>query len=106
MYEDIIFSLGKLAFSEYIAQAGETISIDISIKNNLGIAIASIMLDYDKTARALKSVENGEIFDTLDTGVNLLWSADANGDGAVVLLTYCSCVSIWQIITMIRTALP
>ena len=81
---------GTVKFSECSARIGTTVTVDVSIVDNPGIAIASITLDYDKEALTLVSIENGEIFPTLDTGINLLWSADANceGDGVLATLTF------------------
>ena len=89
-YEDIIFSFGKIIFSNCRTQVGKTISVDISIETNPGIAIAIITLDYDETALTLKEVKNGEIFGSMDTGLNLLWSSDKNcvGDGVLATLTF------------------
>jgi len=90
-YKDMIFPLeaekATISFGEYKVKTGKTVSVTVSLENNPGIAIASITLDYDKTALTLKEVENGEIFDTLDWGRNLLWSADANCEGNGVLAT-------------------
>ena len=66
-YKDIIFpiegtELPIISFGEYKVRTGKTVSVDISIEGNPGIAVTSITLDYDKTALTLKSVENGEIF--------------------------------------------
>jgi len=90
-YKDMIFPLeaekATISFGEYKVKTGKTVSVTVSLENNPGIAIASITLDYDKTALTLKEVENGEIFNTLDSGLNLLWSADANCEGNGVLAT-------------------
>ena len=79
-----------ISLSEAEAQRGETVSITVSIENNPGIAVASIALDYDKNVFSLESVKNGEIFSSLDTGLNLFWSADQNciGDGVIATLTF------------------
>jgi len=91
-YKDIIFPIdgATVSFGEYKVKKGGTVSVTVSIENNPGIAIASITLDYDKNVFTLKSVENGEIFETLDAGVNLLWSADGDceGDGVLATLTF------------------
>ncbi|MBE6696690.1 MAG: hypothetical protein E7587_09610 [Ruminococcaceae bacterium] len=90
-YKEMIFPLeakkATISFGEYKVKTGKTVSVTVSLENNPGIAIASITLNYDKTVLTLKEVENGEIFDTLDTGVNLLWSADENCEGNGVLAT-------------------
>jgi len=80
----------SLVFGECSVRADKTAIVSISIKNNPGIAVATITLDYDKTALTLTDIKNGEIFPTLDTGRNLFWSADenCNGDGVLATLTF------------------
>ena len=93
-YKDIIFPLenngGIISIGEGKAQIGKTAIITLSIENNPGIAVASITLNYDKTALVLTKVENGEVFPTLDNGRNLLWSGDENSeeDGVLATLTF------------------
>jgi len=81
---------GIISFGEGKAQAGKTATVGIYIEENPGIAVASITLNYDNTALTLVNVENGEIFPTLDKGLNLLWSADENceEDGLLATLTF------------------
>jgi len=93
-YKEMIFPSeangATLSFGEYKVKTGRTVNVSLFIENNPGIAIASIKLNYDKDVFTLKEVENGEIFDTLDTGINLLWSADGNSedDGVLATLTF------------------
>ena len=81
---------GEIVFGEGRARAGETVSVDIFIENNPGVAVLSVTLDYDTSALALIEVENGTIFSNLDAARNLFFSSDINrtGDGALATLTF------------------
>jgi len=79
-----------IKIGEAETSAGETVSVDISIEKNPGVAVLSMTLNYDKTALTLKDVKNGEIFSSLDSDVNLFWSADSDSteDGVLATLTF------------------
>jgi len=81
---------GSIVIEEGRAQAGKSVSLNILIEDNPGLAALSITLNYDKTALTLTNIKNGEIFPTLDTGRNLFWSADENcvENGVLATLTF------------------
>lgn len=64
------------------AKPGETVTIPVSIKNNMGINYLEIVLGYDTDSLTLESIENGDVFE--DNG----FSSDTRDDG--------SCKFIWQ----------
>ena len=64
------------------AKPGETVTIPISIKNNMGINYLEIVLSYDTDSLTLENIANGDVFD--NTG----FSSDIREDG--------SCKFIWQ----------
>ena len=70
--------------------AGKTVTIDVELKNNPGVAYLLLTLDYDKSALTLVSVENGELISDMDEGVNLAWSSneDCTSDGVLCKLTF------------------
>ena len=74
-----------------VAENGEA-TLTLKIKNNPGLAIITITPDYDEEALTLKTsdISNGDIFPTLDKGVNLLFSADENcyDDGVLATLKF------------------
>ena len=74
-----------------VAENGEA-TLTLEIKNNPSLAIITITPDYNKEALTLKTsnISNGDIFPTLDKGVNLLFSADENcyDDGVLATLKF------------------
>jgi len=58
-----VFAQDKLAVSvssEQVKEDAETVTLDVSIKNNPGIAGVTLSLEFDNTALAVKSVTEGE----------------------------------------------
>lgn len=81
------------------AQPGETVTVDIKMNNNPGIASLILNIDYDKTALTLTRIENGTAIssgfvsdDTLSTA-NVAWDNSDRKDnivsnGTLVRLTF------------------
>ncbi|MBE6696659.1 MAG: hypothetical protein E7587_09455 [Ruminococcaceae bacterium] len=74
-----------------VAENGEA-TLTLEIKNNPGLAAINITPDYDEEALTLttSNIKNGDIFPTLDKGVNLFFSADENcyDDGVLATLKF------------------
>lgn len=81
-------------------QAGETVAVDVSIKNNPGITGGTLQIAYDK-GLTLVSAESGTVFSymkmtpskTLDSPCKFLWYADNcpeenKVDGVILTLTF------------------
>ena len=77
----------KIAVGSAQANAGKTVSVDILVSENPGVAYLSITLSYDKRVLELDSVTNGEIIKDLDKAVNLVWSGDSDSVKTGVLAT-------------------
>jgi len=97
-----VFAQDKLAVSvssEQVKEDAETVTLDVSIKNNPGIAGVTLSLEFDNTALAVKSVTEGEFSQlSLVPGsgnqspykvmlVNFL-GADIKGDGRLFSVTF------------------
>ncbi|MBQ9116396.1 MAG: hypothetical protein IJY04_05185 [Clostridia bacterium] len=66
-----------ISLGEYNVSAGGTVTVRISLAGNPGITYLRLTPVYSSEHMTLESVTNGELFSTLDTGVNLVWSADS-----------------------------
>ena len=77
--------------SDVVVAAGETAEVTVSVLNNPGIAVANMTVYYNGTRLDFNADDvnatNGAIFPTLDSGLNLFFSADANCTGDDVLAT-------------------
>ncbi len=80
---------GKLTIAgdNIVAKPGDTVSIQLCIKENPGIAWLAITLAFDSKVFELQNVENGSILKDMDRGVNLVWSDDKNSTKTGVLVT-------------------
>ena len=71
--------------------AGNTVTIQVFIENNPGIAFLSLSLQYDQSVLTLASKAiNGEIISDLDHGTNLMWTSpyNSNANGLLCTLTF------------------
>ena len=69
------------------ASAGDTITVDVIVTENVGVAYLSVTLSYDESVLELTGVSNGNIIKDLDKGTNLTWSADTASTDTGVLGT-------------------
>ena len=84
-------SSGTVVFLDRVKIFPDSIfTVNVNIKNNPEMAFLSVTLDYDKSLMTLISVDNGTVFPTLDSGRNLVWSADENcsDNGMLATLTF------------------
>ena len=90
----VLLTLGTIAhasgdceiyLSNYEAQPGDTLQIDVYIKNNPGISFLRLT-PRTSDGITITKVENGSIINDLDVGTNLVWSADndSNENGLLV----------------------
>ena len=72
------------------ATAGETVSIDIYVENNPGIAGLIITAEYNNSALNLVSVTNGNLMSTITVGKNIVFNNTINctESGLLVTLTF------------------
>ena len=82
--EDTAISLGECR-----TRQARTVSMDLKLENNPGISLLRLKLNTGEGV-TLRDVVNGTIIEDMDTGLNLLWSADkdSNEDGALATLTF------------------
>lgn len=97
VFADDEFSL--IVSSEKVKKGTDTVTVDISMKNNPGVAGISMNLEFDNTALAVKNVESGSYSSlSLVAGqgtqspykiilVNFA-GADVDGDGKLVSVTF------------------
>lgn len=88
----------QITMSTITAQPGETVTIPVNIKNNMGINNLEILLGYDTDDLILENVQNGNVFEdsefTFDTredgSCKFIWEtgADNTNDGTLMNLTF------------------
>jgi hypothetical protein len=72
---------------------GNTIRLEVQLKNNTGLWGMIMRLDYDQSVLTLVDVENGDLLSTLDIGWDynrLMWTADdqTTDDGVLCVLEF------------------
>ena len=92
----------SLTVGKTLAQAGESVTVEISVKNNPGVLNALLTVTFDD-ALMLTNVQSGAAFSTLDftppgksggtysSPCNFLWDAiddPATSDGIILILTF------------------
>jgi len=69
------------------AKAGAVVKVEVNITKSAPLSYLRFILDYDTDVLTLQSVENGELFDTLDKGTSLVFSRDGDTDKTGKLMT-------------------
>lgn len=67
---------GQIVISSATARSGDTLTLEIRLENNPGLAGLWISLQYDASVFTLLSVENGEALAHMTTGRNIIWDND------------------------------
>ena len=72
------------------AQPGRTVDVTVDLTEYAPMSYLLLGLDYNKTVLTLNSVKNGGLFDTLESGANLLLNAgsDIAAGGNLLTLTF------------------
>ncbi|MBE6672468.1 MAG: hypothetical protein E7599_02975 [Ruminococcaceae bacterium] len=72
------------------AAPGETVTMTFSVSENPGFSYLVMTLKYDQSALTLDKVSNGTVMKDMDSGKNLIWSADDDSTacGTLVTLTF------------------
>lgn len=72
------------------ANAGDTVTVEITVTENVGVSYLSVTLSYDKSVLELVGVSNGSVIKDLDKGANLTWSGDydSTATGTLATLTF------------------
>lgn len=67
---------GRIVISSATAGSGDTLTLEIRLENNPGLAGLWLSVQYDDSVFTLLSVENGEALAHMTAGRNLLWDND------------------------------
>jgi len=79
-----------LEIGKNTAEPGKTVTVTVTLANNPGITYLRVTPKTDSSAFTLTSVSNGNLFPTLDEGLNLVFSADSEvkANGVLCELTF------------------
>ena len=80
----------EIIISSAAALTGDTLTLEMRLVNNPGVAGLVLTLDYDTSVFELLTVTNGTLIAELDHGLNLSWNMDGNctDDGVLCTLTF------------------
>lgn len=91
-------NLPQITMSTVNAKPGETVTVPVKIKNNMGITNLSVILGYNADALTLDGIENGDVFaedafmaDIREDGsCKFTWNteSDNSNDGTLLNLTF------------------
>ena len=72
------------------AEPGKTVTLTVTLSGNTGITYLRVTPETDNEAVTLTSVSNGDLFPTMDEGINLVFSADTEikTGGTLCTLTF------------------
>lgn len=85
VWEKLPEGSATLTVNDRTVAPGSTVTLDVLLQENPGIAFLSVTLNYDTSVLTLQSVSNGTIISDMNEGLNLVWSADSNATGTGVL---------------------
>ncbi len=79
-----------ISFNSVEAETGDTVSLQLSINNNPGIAGLAVSLKYDTDALALTETKKGTLFSGFTAAKNFAWdeSEDVTADGVLATFTF------------------
>ena len=79
-----------ISFENVETENGETVSLQLSIKNNPGIAGLAVSLKYDADALTLIETKKGTLFSGFTAAKNFAWdeSEDVTTDGVLATFTF------------------
>ena len=79
-----------IGFDSAEAEKGETVSLQLTIKNNPGIAGLLVSLKYDTTALTLTETKKGTLFSGFTAAKNFVWDGSKNvtKDGVLATFTF------------------
>ncbi len=79
-----------IGFGSTEAGAGDTISLELSITNNPGIAGLAVSVKYDTNALTLTGTKKGDLFSGYTAALNYAWdeSFDVTADGVLATFTF------------------
>lgn len=79
-----------ISFNSVEAETGDTVSLQLSISNNPGIAGLAVSLKYDTTALTLTETKKGSLFSGFTAAKNFAWdeSEDVTDDGILATFTF------------------
>lgn len=80
----------SIGFDSIEAEAGETISLPLYVRNNSGIAGLAISLKYDTNVLTLSETKGGSLFSGFTKGKNFVWDESENVtvDGVLATFTF------------------
>lgn len=82
-------SVPKIYFDNVLDNNGESVTLELCIKDNTGIAGLLISLNYDSEVLTLTSAENGSLFSGFTAGKNFAWDHSSNVTQDGTLATFC-----------------
>ena len=79
-----------ISFNSAEVETGDTVSLQLSINNNPGIAGLAVSLKYDTTALTLTETKKGTLFSGFTAAKNFAWdeSEDVTADGILATFTF------------------
>ena len=86
-------NIPTLSFNSVQAQAGDTVSLTLSVENNPGIAGLAVSIKYDTTALTLTNTKKGSLFSGFTAAKNFAWDESENVTEDGVLATFTFTVS-------------
>ena len=82
-----------ISFDSAKAEKGETVTLELNLENNPGIAAMLISLKYDETALTLTGTKKGTLFSGFTAGKNFAWDDSKNITKNGVMATFTFAVS-------------
>lgn len=72
------------------AKAGDTVTLKLTVSNNPGVGAMTLTLKYDTEALTLTGVKNGSLFESMESGLNLVFysSSDVTANGTLATVTF------------------
>ncbi len=88
--ENTVTNAPQIVVSSATGEAGKTVTLTLSLKNNPGISGLAVSLVYDEEVFTLREVQNGALFGAFTSGKNYIWdeSQDVTDDGVLATFVF------------------
>lgn len=72
------------------AKAGDTVTLKLSVSGNPGVSALVLTLKYDSAVLTQTGVANGQLFESMESGLNLVFSSmsEVTSDGTLATVTF------------------
>lgn len=87
-FSAVAASNSTIGFESKTVEAGETVELNLSIKDNPGIAGLAVSIKYDDTALELVETRKGSLFSGFTADRNFIWDESKNVTADGVLATF------------------